>query len=343
MLEEARQAPAVVRTLLSSDSERYAALVASLRAQPPQSVVTIARGSSDHAAHFMSYLIMARLGRLVTSLPMSLLTLHHSPLDCAGLTCFALSQSGRSPDLIVPTEHIRRGGGRTVAMVNADATPLAAAAEWSLSLHAGPELSIAATKSHIAQLTAGARLVAEWQGDAPLLAALQSLPEILNASVSADWSAAMPVLVNAEQLFVIGRGSALAVAAEAALKFKEVCGIQAEAFSAAEVKHGPMTLIGKGYPLLVFAPRGPAQAGVLTIADEMCQRGARVLLVVPPATDIGFNSPQLTRLPLVPTGADDLDPISAIQSFYPMIEALARQRGRDPDQPPHLAKVTCTL
>ena len=343
MLEEARQAPAAVRTLMSNDHERYAALVANLREQPPHSVVTVARGSSDHAAQFMSYLIMARLGRLVTSLPMSLLTVHHSPLDCAGLTCFAFSQAGRSPDLIVPTEHIRRGGGRTVALVNADASPLAAAAEWSLSLHAGPERSIAATKSHIAQLVAGARLVAEWQADEDLRKALQTLPEALNTAVSADWSAALPVLVNAEHLFVIGRGSGLAIAAEAALKFKEVCGIQAEAFSAAEIKHGPMALIGQGYPLLMFAPRGPAQAGVLAIADEMCQRGARVLLVVPPETAVGFRSPQLTRLPLVATAAEDLDPISAIQSFYPMIEALARQRGRDPDQPPHLAKVTCTL
>ncbi len=122
---------------------------------------------------------------------------------------------------------------------------------------------------------------------------------------------------------------------ESALKFKETCGIQAEAFSGAEVKHGPMALVEEGYPLLVFAPRGPAQAGLLQLAEEMRRRGARVLLAAPAGTPG-------SELPLVPTMAEDLDPISAVQSFYPMVEALARARGLDPDQPRHLAKVTRT-
>jgi glucosamine--fructose-6-phosphate aminotransferase (isomerizing) len=125
------------------------------------------------------------------------------------------------------------------------------------------------------------------------------------------------------------------VALEAALKFKETCGIQAEAFSGAEVKHGPMAIIDEGYPLLVFAPRGPAQAGLLTLAEEMRSRGARVLLAAPANTP-GVN------LPIAETASADLDPISAIQSFYPMVESLARARGMNPDHPPFLAKVTRT-
>lgn len=343
MLDETLEAPAAVAKLLASDAENYAALSTNFRALPPQSIVTVARGSSDHAAQFMSYLLMARLGRLVTSLPMSLLTLHHSPLRCDGLACFSFSQSGRSPDLIVPTQHIRRGGGRTVAFVNAADSPLAAAAEWVLPLHAGVERSVAATKSYITQLVAGARLVATWQDDAALLGALQALPDFLQRSADADWTAALPLLKDVDRLFVIGRGSGLAIAAEAALKFKEVCGIQAEAFSAAEVKHGPMALIGEAYPLLIFAPRGPAQEGVLAIAAEMCARRAKVMLAVPAESKLGFNSPHLTRLPIIAAAHEDLDPICAIQSFYPMAEALAGARGRNPDQPPHLAKVTCTL
>jgi glucosamine--fructose-6-phosphate aminotransferase (isomerizing) len=143
------------------------------------------------------------------------------------------------------------------------------------------------------------------------------------------------VLAGADRLFVIGRGTGLAVAMEAALKLKETCGIQAEAFSGAEVKHGPMALVHKGYPLLVFAPRGPAQAGLLSLADEMRGRGARVLLAAPDGTPGA-------ELPITSTGNEDLDPISMVQSFYPMVEALARARGFDPDQPPHLAKVTRT-
>jgi glucosamine--fructose-6-phosphate aminotransferase (isomerizing) len=150
-----------------------------------------------------------------------------------------------------------------------------------------------------------------------------------------DWSVAVDVLHNVDRLFVIGRGTGMPVALEAALKFKETCGIQAEAFSSAEVKHGPMALIEEGYPLLVFAPRGPAQAGLLALAEEMRLRGAKVLLAAPAGTP-GAN------LPIVETASLDLDPISLIQSFYPMVEQLARARGRNPDEPRFLAKVTKT-
>jgi glucosamine--fructose-6-phosphate aminotransferase (isomerizing) len=335
MLAEARQAPAVAARLLAADRDAYAALGAALRDQPPQGMLTVARGSSDHAAHYMAYLVMARLGRLVTSLPMSLVTLYQSRLRCDGLVSLAFSQSGQSPDLIAPTRFFRTGGARTVAFVNDAQSPLAEAAEWCFPLHAGPETSVAATKSYIAQLVAGARFVAQWQNDAQLLAALARLPEVLERAVQQDWQAAVHVLVDADKLFVIGRGTGLAIAMEAALKFKEVCGIQAEAFSGAEVKHGPMALVDEGYPLLVFAPRGPAQAGLLALADDMRQRGARVLLAAPPGTEGA-------ELSVATTSAEDLDPISVVQSFYPMVEALARARGLDPDSPRHLAKVTRT-
>jgi glucosamine--fructose-6-phosphate aminotransferase (isomerizing) len=122
---------------------------------------------------------------------------------------------------------------------------------------------------------------------------------------------------------------------EAALKLKEVCGIQAEAFSGAELRHGPMALVEAGYPLLVLAPRGPAQPGLLALAEEMRQRGANVLLAAPAGTPGA-------QLPLQPTGHEDLDPIAVVQSFYPMVEALARARGSDPDHPRFLSKVTRT-
>lgn len=335
MLEEALSAPEAIAHLLTQDAARYEALGSAWRAEPPRGMLTLARGSSDHAAHYFAYLAMARLGRLVTSLPMSLLTLYQSQLDTRGLSSIAFSQSGRSPDLILPTEQLRRSGARTVALVNVDDSPLAQAAEHVLPLHAGPERSVAATKSYIAQLVAGARLVAAWQGDPAFAHALQALPEALRAASRLDWHAALPVLQGADRLFVIGRGLGLPVALEAALKFKETCGIQAEAFSGAEVKHGPMALVENGYPLLVFAPRGPAQAGLLQLADEMRGRGARVLLAAPVGTPGA-------ELPLAPTAHEDLDPIALVQSFYPMVEALARARGRNPDAPPHLAKVTQT-
>ncbi len=335
MLAEALEAPQAVARLLAADAGTYAALAAELRAAPPAAMLTVARGSSDHAAHYMAYLVMARLGRLVTSLPMSLVTLYGSQLVCDGLTAFGFSQSGQSPDLVAPLRFARAHGARTVALVNDAASPLAQAAQWLLPLHAGTEHSVAATKSYIAQLVAGARLVAQWERQQPLLDAIAALPQALERAAALDWSPAVEALAGADRLFVIGRGTGLGVAMEAALKLKEVCGIQAEAFSGAELKHGPMALVQAGYPLLVLAPRGPALPGLLALADEMRQRGARVLLAAPPGTPGA-------ELPLAPTGHEDLDPISVVQSFYPMVEALARARGADPDRPRSLAKITRT-
>lgn len=335
MLDEALSAPQVVARQLAADQQAYLTLGRTLREQPPTSLLTIARGSSDHASHYLAYLIMARLGRLVTSLPMSLITLYQSRIESQGLVSLAFSQSGQSPDLVSPTQYFRDNGARTVAFVNADGSPLAAAAEHVFPLHAGVEQSVAATKSYIAQLVAGARVVAAWQDDEDLSAALQQLPQALEQAARQRWDVAVDVLKGADKLFVIGRGTSLPIALEAALKFKETCGIQAEAFSGAEVKHGPMALVDEGYPLLVFAPRGPAQAGLLALAEEMRGRGARVLLAAPAGTPGA-------ELPLACTGNEDLDPIAAVQSFYPMVEALAQARGLNPDQPRHLAKVTKT-
>jgi glucosamine--fructose-6-phosphate aminotransferase (isomerizing) len=339
MLEEALAAPAAVATQLSRDAQAYAALAARLRAAPAAGLLTLARGSSDHAAHHLAYLVMARLGRLVTSLPMSLVTLYGSQLASPQLVSFAFSQSGQSPDLIEPTTTFRAAGACTVAIVNAEGSPLEAAAEHVLPLHAGAERSVAATKSYIAQLVAGVRLVAAWQENALLEEALQQLPAALESAAALRWHVAVERLQGAEQLFVIGRGLGLAVAQEAALKFKETCGIQAEAFSGAELQHGPMALVGEGWPLLVLAPRGPAQAGLVELAQRMQARGAAVLLAVPAGT---ARTEGLATLPVATTAHEDLDAIAAVQSFYPMVEALARARGRDPDRPPFLAKVTKT-
>lgn len=335
MLQEAREAPAAIARQLAADRAVYAGFGAHLRGHGNQNMLTVARGSSDHAAHFVAYLIMARMGRLVTSLPMSLITLYQSRLKADGLVSLAFSQSGQSPDLVAPTRFFRERGGITAAFVNDPDSPLAQSAQWVFPLHAGAEKSVAATKSFIAQMVAGARVVAAWQEDAALLGALDALPDALTRAAEQDWSAAVRILMHADKLLVIGRGTGLAVAMEAALKLKETCAMQAEAFSGAEVQHGPMALVDEGYPLLIFAPRGPAQAGLLQLAADMTARGANVLLAAPAGTPGAM-------LPLVTTGEEDLDPIAAIQSFYPMVEALSRARGFDPDKPRHLAKVTRT-
>jgi glucosamine--fructose-6-phosphate aminotransferase (isomerizing) len=335
MLEEALSASDCVAGQLANDQDRYAELGQRLRSTNFHNAVTVARGSSDHACGYLAYLIMARMGRLVTSLPMSLVTLYKAPLSTEGLLAISVSQSGQSPDVVEPMRYFRDGGATTVALVNDIESPLAHAAEWAMPLRAGKEKSVAATKSFITSLTAGARLVAEWENDAELRAGLLALPEALRAATQVDWSAALDVLAPSRNIMVVGRGIGFPVALEAALKFKETSALQAEAFSGAEIKHGPMALIEEGYPLLVFATRGPAQASQIALAEEMRGRGARVLLAAPkdvPSRDL--------ELPV--SSCPDLDPIVAIQAFYVMAARLAEARGMNPDQPRHLSKVTKT-
>jgi glucosamine--fructose-6-phosphate aminotransferase (isomerizing) len=334
MLKEALASAETVAAQLT-DTSRVEALAAKLAEQPRHVALTVARGSSDHAASYFASLTMSRLGVPVASLPMSVATLQQAPLQVRGQLALAFSQSGKSPDLVGTMEALRKAGALTVAAVNAPNSPLADACEFHLPLVAGPELSVAATKSYIAMLSISAQLVAHWQKDDVLLGALNTLPGALQAAGKLDWSKAVDELRGIERMIVIGRGLGLAIAQEAALKLKETSGIQAEAFSSAEVRHGPMELIDRDYPLLVFAPRGPEQAGLLQLARDMQARGARVLLAAP------ADVPEAT-LPLATTAHAALDPIAAILSFYVMAAGLAAARGRNPDAPRHLNKVTET-
>jgi glucosamine--fructose-6-phosphate aminotransferase (isomerizing) len=334
MLNEALACADAVAAQLA-DPSQVEQLARKLAEVPRHVVLTVARGSSDHAASYFASLAMSRIGVPVASLPMSVATLQQAPLQVRGQLALAFSQSGRSPDLIGTMVALRAAGALTVAAVNAPDSPLAAACEWNLPLLAGPELSVAATKSYIAMLSLSAQLIAYWQRDEPLLAALRTLPDALHVAGALDWTRAVDDLRGVERMIVIGRGSGLAIAQEAALKLKETSGIQAEAFSSAEVRHGPMELIDRDYPLLVFAPRGPEQAGLIQLARDMRARGACVLLAAPADVPDAI-------LPLAPAGHPALDPIAAILSFYVMAAGLAAARGRNPDAPRHLNKVTET-
>jgi glucosamine--fructose-6-phosphate aminotransferase (isomerizing) len=335
MLEEAISAAECVALQLSSDVERYADLGRKLRSTNFDTALTIARGSSDHAANYCAYLIMARMGRVVASLPMSLITLNRAPIETRDTLAIAISQSGQSPDVVDPMRYFRDGEATTIALVNDIDSPLAQAAEWAMPLHAGKEQSVAATKSFITSLVAGARLVAQWQNDPELLEGLVALPDALRQAATVDWTSALEVLAPARNIMVVGRGISFPIALEAALKLKETSALQAEAFSGAEIKHGPMALIEDGYPLLIIATRGPTQASVLQLAAEMRTRGAKVILAAP--SDVAERD---LTLPVAAT--PDLDPIVAVQAFYIMAAHLSKARGMDPDRPRHLSKVTKT-
>jgi glucosamine--fructose-6-phosphate aminotransferase (isomerizing) len=336
MAQEARSASEAVAGQLARDELLYAELGGRLRAAPPACVVTVARGSSDHAAAYLAYLVTSQLGHPVASLPPSVVTLYNAPLKMAGGLAVAVSQSGQSPDVVTTLAACGAAGALTVALVNTVESPLSGVAHTTLPLGAGLERSVAATKSFITSLSAMARLVARWRADAALLDALGALPGALEAACDSDVGPLVEALAGARGLLVLGRGPGFAVALEAALKLKEVCSIQAEAFTEAEVRHGPMALIDEALPLLVFAPRGPAQARLVSLAEELRPLGGRVLLVGPPSL-CGADL-------VVPEAPHELlDPLCQIQAFYLAAAALAEARGLDPDAPRALAKVTRTL
>jgi glucosamine--fructose-6-phosphate aminotransferase (isomerizing) len=335
MAEEAAEGPRVVRDLLTRNAEAATELGATLRQRPPHTVLTCARGSSDHAATYAKYLIETRLGVITASAAPSVSSVYAAATEARDVLCLAISQSGASPDLLAAATAARDAGARLVALVNTPGSPLAAAADLELPLWAGPELSVAATKSCLAAFAGVAQLVATWSEDAPLLSALAELPERLGAARALDWNPALAALTSAGSLYVVGRGPGFAAAQEAALKFKETCGLHAEAFSAAEVRHGPMALARGGFPVRVFAQDDATRDGVERLAAELAEAGATVLIA-------GGRARGATTLPSL--AADPLlQPILLLQAFYDMVERLARMRGFDPDRPPGLAKVTRTL
>jgi glutamine---fructose-6-phosphate transaminase (isomerizing) len=207
--------------------------------------------------------------------------------------------------------------------------------DHAVSLHAGEETSVAATKSYIASLSCIAQLTAHWSGNAELLASLNELPDQLAQSWECDWSIAIETLQNAVNLFVIARGFGLGVAQEAALKLKETCALHAEAFSAAEVKHGPMALVRERFPVLMFAQHDDTHCDIERLAKDFALRGARVFVA-------GLTASSARSLPTI-SAHPVIEPILRIMSFYRMANELALARGLNPDSPPHLNKVTETL
>jgi glutamine---fructose-6-phosphate transaminase (isomerizing) len=337
MALEIAESPDVARQQAVQVASTLKSVVASLRAADPALIVTCARGSSDHAATYAKYLFETMLDIPVASHAPSVASIYKQKLSRLNRALFlAISQSGASPDLILSAEAARKAGATVVALVNAEGAPLGQKADFLLPLSAGEERSVAATKSCIATLLMIARLAAHWQEDEALLQALAEVPDQLEQAINCDWAPALPVLQQAKGLFVIGRGLTLGIAQEAALKLKETSGLHAEGFSAAEVKHGPMALVNRDMPVLVFAPADATREGLDILVADFAARGAPVIVA-------GADMPGALRVPTVEKTHAALAPILSLASFYGFANALSLARGFDPDRPPHLLKVTKTL
>ncbi|NSZ19354.1 SIS domain-containing protein [Agrobacterium vitis] len=335
MRQEINEIPQAVSRLLSDSRESLEQAGAALRKRDPAVLVTIARGSSDHAAHFLKYAVELELGIVVASLGPSLASIYQAPLKLDRAAALAISQSGASPDLVALAKSAVAGGATTISLLNTISSPLAAASDIAIDIQAGPEIAVAATKSFVNSIVAGLSLISAWSDNARLAAAVEALPTHLEKALALDWSSLVEVLKDADSLYMLGRGPTLAIACEAALKCKETSELHAEAYSSAEVLHGPVSLVSANFPIIAFAARDKAEASIAATANGLAAKNASVFLT-------SSLAKESNHLPFIETGHPLTDALALIVPYYGMVESLSRARGLDPDKPAALKKVTET-
>lgn len=336
MRREVLEIPDAVERLLSRGGNTIIQAATQLAAANPAYLATVARGSSDHVATYLKYASELLLGVPVASIGPSVASIYGAPLKLAGAGVISVSQSGKSPDIVALAEAAEKAGALTFAITNDATSPLARASASTLDICAGPELSVAATKTFVTSAVAGLLLLAHWADDQALINAIRALPGQLAKAAEIDWPEMCAAIGARRNLFTLGRGPSWAMSNEAALKFKETCQLHAESYSSAEVLHGPVSIVETGFPVLALAAGDAAEGALVDVADQIAGKGASVFVT-------SDKAKAATRLDHIRTDHPLCDPIALIVSFYAMVDRVAAARGINPDTPRHLRKVTETV
>jgi glucosamine--fructose-6-phosphate aminotransferase (isomerizing) len=329
---ETAEIPAAAERLLAR-TDAIKAIVARVEQTRPRIVVFCGRGSSGHVGVYLRYLFEARLGLLASAAAPSVVTAYRRPPEMRDALFVVVSQSGRSPDLVNATQVARKHGALTLAIVNDQDSPTAAASELVLPIGAGAEHSVAATKTVVLSMIAGAQLVAALARDDDLVAGLGQLPLRLTRALDCDWSAWADSAARAAAAFVVGRGYGLGCVREIALKVAEILRVPTLGHSAAELRHGPRASITPSTPVLVLRQNDEAATAIDDLVKDLNDANETLFVAGGPAG----------TLPWIGDGHPVYDPVLMLVPAYRAIEAVARRRGFDPDNPPHLSKVTKTL
>ncbi len=324
---EAKQTPERIAEQLQLNCEVTEKLGRQLRYFAPKFVMIVGRGSSDHAGVFAKYLIEIETGVPVSAASPSVASIYGKTMKLKQGLVIAISQSGRSPDILAQAKMAKEAGAYVVALVNDGTSPLARLADTFVPLHAGPEKSVAATKSYLSTLSALLQIVARWSENQTLNLALNQLPEYLKSVIDSPVQLTSKALEDVRNLVVLGRGLGYAVSKEIALKLKEVCSIHAEAFSSAEFLHGPVTLVEQTLTILDVSVDDESKQAHLEQIQEVAKRGANVLHLQQHCEAV---HPRLA-------------PLLVLQRFYLDVAQIALDRGFNPDKPAGLKKVTRTL
>lgn len=332
MAREIAEIPAAAERLLTR-TDLLMATVERIQRAKPRMVVFCGRGSSGHVGVYLRYLFETRLGLLASAAAPSVMTAYQRPPQLHETLFVLISQSGRSPDLVNATEMAREYGALTLAILNEEDSPAATASELTLLIGAGPEYSVAATKTVVLSMLAGAQIVAALARDDELNDALQRLPGRLSSAMTCDWLPWAERTARAAAAFVVGRGYALGCVREIALKVAETLRVPTLGYSAAEFRHGPRASVTPVTPVLVLRQNDQVAVSTDELIRDLRDAGDTLFTAGGPAS----------TLPWIGDANPVFDPITMLIPAYLGIELAARRRGFDPDNPPYLSKVTRTL
>jgi glutamine---fructose-6-phosphate transaminase (isomerizing) len=340
MRSELGESPVVVEGLLDRASEPVAEVAEAVRARGIDVVVIAARGTSDHAAIYAQYVLGARNGLIVAPATPSLSSLYDSPPRLGGALVLGISQSGRSPDVVSVLTDARRAGALTVAVTNEPGSELAEAGDIVIELGAGTERAVAATKTYLAEIAVVAMLSAALAGDGGI-EELRAVPAAMRAALEQESLVHRLATERSGigECVVLGRGYHYATAREWALKLKELTAVLADPYSGADFQHGPIAIVGEGFPVLAVATTGPALEGMAELVGRLRDRGAGVLLMSDDAGALDMAAGAGVPLPPLP---EWLSPLAAIIPAQLFAYHLALARNMDPDAPRNLTKVTRT-
>jgi glucosamine--fructose-6-phosphate aminotransferase (isomerizing) len=340
LAQEIDQQPDVIARLLADPAIREAA--AAMRGA--RHVMLVARGSSDNAARYAQYAFGIHAGLSVALAAPSITTLYGRTPNLRDSVVIGISQSGRSTDVGEVVARAAEQGALTLTLTNDPASPMAKAASHHICLNAGPELSLAASKTYTAQLAVLALLAAHLAGareSQTMLDEAAHLPDLIHQTLKI----APAVAARAERFrfmnrcVVIGRGYNYATAFEIALKLKELTYVSAEPYSSADFRHGPKAMIEQNFPSIVVAPTGAVYPDILAMVQELSDRGADLTVIA--SEQAALDCAQLPlRLPIsIP---EWLSPIVAAIPGQLLALHTALAKGHEVDAPRGLSKVTET-
>lgn len=339
--QEILEQPGVLRQFMAAERANIDHIAQVIRDYDPRFVLLVARGSSDNAARYGQYLF-GSMNRLVVALATpSLYTAYNQPPNMDGALVLAISQSGQSPDIVAVINEGRQQGALTVAITNDPDSPLAQAAEYTIGLHTGQERSVAATKTYTTSLMAIAMLSATVAQNTTCLAALETVPDTIE-SVTGQAQTIIQASATYRDItacVVISRGYNYATAYEIALKLKELAYILAEPYSTADFQHGPVALVGRGFPVLAIVPDGKMADELTVFLGDLKGHGADLIVVSARESALALAR---TPLPLPDDVPEWLSPLVTVVVGQLFALGLTLAKGYDVDQPRHIRKITRT-